>query len=93
MKKVYVSLIADLLHAGHISVLNEAKKYGDVTVGLLTSSAINQLNDTAYLKYNQRLKVLENLSMVTNVIPQDTASYKNNLISLKPNMLFMEMTG
>ena len=85
MKKVYVSLIADLLHAGHISVLNEAKKYGDVTVGLLTSSAINQLNDTAYLKYNQRLKVLENLSMVTNVIPQDTASYKNNLISLKPN--------
>ena len=85
MKKVYVSLIADLLHAGHISVLNEAKKYGEVTVGLLTSSAINQLNDTAYLKYNQRLKVLESLSMVTNVIPQETASYKNNLISLKPN--------
>lgn len=85
MKKVYVSLIADLLHAGHISVLKEAKKYGDVTVGLLTSSAINELNDTAYLKYNQRLKVLESLSMVTNVIPQDTASYKNNLIALKPN--------
>ena len=29
--KVYVSLIADLLHAGHIKVLKEAEKRGDVT--------------------------------------------------------------
>ena len=50
-KKVYVSMIADLLHAGHIKILEEAAKHGEVTVGLLTSTAINELNDTAYLKY------------------------------------------
>jgi len=27
-KKVYVSLIADLIHAGHIKVLKEAEKHG-----------------------------------------------------------------
>ena len=55
-KTVYVSLIADLLHAGHVKVLKEAKKRGEVTVGL-TSTAINELNDTVYLKYQQRLEV------------------------------------
>ena len=85
MSKVYVSLIADLLHAGHIKVLKEAEKYGEVIVGLLTSSAINELNDNAYLKYQQRLEVVNNLSMVSKVIEQDTASYRNNLLDLKPD--------
>jgi phosphoenolpyruvate phosphomutase / 2-hydroxyethylphosphonate cytidylyltransferase len=85
MKKVYVSIIADLLHAGHINILNEASKIGDVTVGLLTSTAINELNETAYLKYEQRLDVIKSISMVSSVIPQTDASYKNNLLKLKPD--------
>jgi len=87
MKKVYVSLIADLLHAGHIKVLKEAAKYGEITVGLMTSSAISELNDNAYLKYTQRLEVIENLEMVSKVIPQETASYKSNLLHLKPDFV------
>jgi len=85
MKKVYVSMIADLLHAGHINILNEASKQGEVTVGLLTSTAINELNDTAYLKYQQRLDVIKSLSMVSNVIPQEDASYQRNLLKIKPD--------
>ena len=84
-KKVYVSLIADLLHAGHIKILTEAAKLGEVTVGLLTSTAIHELNDTAYLKYQQRLDVIKNLTMVLDVIPQESASYKENLIKIKPD--------
>ena len=85
MKKVYVSMIADLLHAGHINIMEAAAKYGEVTVGLLTSAAINELNDTAYLKYQQRLDVIKNLKMVANVIPQEEASYKTNLTKIKPD--------
>ena len=85
MKRVYVAMIADLLHAGHMKVLNEAKKHGDVTVGLLTSTAINELNDTAYLKYQQRLEVIKNLTKVSGVVPQESASYKDNLIKIKPD--------
>lgn len=87
MKKVYVSLIADLLHAGHIKILTEAKKHGDVIVGLLTSTAIAELNDTNYLKYQQRLAVIENLSMVDKVIPQEHASYRENLLEIKPDIV------
>ena len=85
MKKVYVSLIADLLHAGHIKVLNAAAKKGEVTVGLLTSTAIGELNDTAYLKYKQRYEVINSLSMVKEIIPQKEASYKKNLLKIKPD--------
>jgi len=84
MKKVYVSLIADLVHAGHIAILEEASKHGDVIVGLLTSTAINELGDTAYLKYQQRLDVLQNLKMVSEIVPQKSASYRKNLLDIKP---------
>ncbi len=85
IKKVYVSLIADLLHAGHIKILTEAEKYGEVTVGLLTSTAIHELNDAVYLKYQQRLDVIKNLTMVSDVISQESASYKENLMKIKPD--------
>ncbi len=86
-KTVYVSLMADLLHAGHIKILKEADRNGKLTVGLLTSVAINELNDRAYLKYEQRKEVLQNLSMVSNIIPQESASYKDNLLKLKPDFV------
>tara|TARA_B100000029_G_scaffold136821_1_gene131526 strand:- start:22855 stop:24153 length:1299 start_codon:yes stop_codon:yes gene_type:complete len=87
MKTVYVSLIADLLHAGHIKVLEEAAKHGKVVVGLLTSAAVKELNDTVYLKYQQRASVVEKLEMVSTVMQQDTASYKSNLLDLKPDVV------
>ena len=84
MKKVYVSLIADVLHSGHIKILNEANKYGEVIVGLLTDKACGELNDVPYLNYEQRKIVVENLKMIKEVIPQKSASYKENLLKLKP---------
>ena len=87
MKKVYVSMIADLLHAGHIKILKEAAKYGEVTVGLLTLKACGELNDIPYLDYDNRKEVLENLSMVKRIIPQESASYKDNLLKLKSDFV------
>ena len=87
MKKVYVSIIADLVHAGHIKILKEAAKYGEVTVGLLTLKACGELNDIPYLDYNKRKEVLENLSMIKNIIPQDSASYKDNLLKIQPDFV------
>ena len=81
-KKVYVSMIADLLHAGHVNILKEASKRGEVIVGLLTSTAINELNETSYLRYQQRLDVVNSLSMVSSVVPQESASYKENLLMI-----------
>ncbi|MGJ0316374.1 phosphoenolpyruvate mutase [Aliarcobacter cryaerophilus] len=87
MKKVYISLIVDLLHAGHIRVLKEASKLGEVTVGLWTLKACGEIDDIPYLDYDKRKEVLESLTMVKSIIPQDSASYKSNLLKLKPDFV------
>ena len=40
-KIVYIGLSADVLHHGHINLINHAKKYGRVIVGLLSDNAIS----------------------------------------------------
>jgi len=87
MKKVYVALIADLIHAGHIRLLKQAASIGEVTVGLLTSKAIEEMNDRAFLNYKKRLEALESIKYIKNIIPQDSASYKKNLLTLKPDFV------
>ena len=84
-KKVYVSLSADILHSGHINILTKASKYGDVTVGLMTDKAISEYKKIPILNYHQRKIVVQSLSMVKNVIPQETKDYRPNLRILRPN--------
>ena len=40
MKKIYVGMSADLVHPGHINIIREAAKLGEVTIGLLTEAII-----------------------------------------------------
>ena len=40
MKKVYVAMSADLIHHGHLNIINTARELGYVIVGLLTDEAI-----------------------------------------------------
>ena len=84
-KKVYVGLAADILHEGHINILKVANKLGNVTVGLLTDSAISSYKKLPHLNYKQREIVLKNIKFVNNVIPQHTLDYTKNLKILKPD--------
>ncbi len=84
-KKVYVSLSADILHSGHINILNKASNYGEITVGLMTDKAISEYKKIPLLNYSQRKAVVESLNMIKNVIPQETKDYRPNLRKLKPD--------
>ena len=83
--KVYISLIGDVLHAGHVRLIKEGSKYGEVIIGLLTKEACAELNDIPFIDYKKRKEVIESLSSVSKVIKQDSASYLKNLNSLKPD--------
>ena len=39
-KAVYVAMSIDLVHPGHLNIINQANKLGKVIVGLLTDKAI-----------------------------------------------------
>lgn len=87
MKKVYVGMSADLIHPGHLNIIKEASKLGEVTVGLLTDEAIASYKRLPYLEYEQRKVVIENIKGVANVIPQTTLDYRPNLEALKPDFV------
>lgn len=76
---------ADLVHPGHMNILREAAKLGDVIVGLLTDKAIASYKRLPYMTYEQRKEVIENIKGVLEVIPQETLDYRDNLVSLKPD--------
>ena len=85
IKKVYVGFAADILHEGHINILKIASKLGEVTVGLLTDSAISSYKKLPHLNYKQREIILKNIKFVKKVLPQDSLDYTKNLLSLKPH--------
>jgi len=85
IKKVYVGMSADLIHRGHINIINEAVKYGEVTVGLLTDKAIASYKRLPYLDFEHRKIIIENVKGVSRVVPQEELNYVPNLTKLKPD--------
>ena len=86
-KSVYVGMSADLIHPGHINILQKASEIGEVTVGLLTDEAIASYKRLPHMTFEQRRKVVANLAMVSNVIPQTTLDYVPNLRELRPDVV------
>ena len=64
MKTVYVAMAADLIHHGHLNVTKEARKLGQITVGLLTDSAIASYKRLPFLTYEERKEIVENIKIV-----------------------------
>lgn len=87
MKTVYLGMTGDIIHPGIINILQEAVKLGEVTVGLLTDSAIAAHKRLPFLTYEQRKQVVENLKGVSRIVPQDDWSYVPNLRQLRPNYI------
>ncbi|NIM18441.1 MAG: phosphoenolpyruvate mutase [Candidatus Aminicenantes bacterium] len=85
MKKVYVGMSADLIHPGHLNIINEARKYGDVIIGLLTDQAIASYKRLPALTYEQRKLIVENIKGVSQVVPQTTLDYVPNLREIRPD--------
>ena len=84
-KTVYIAMSADFVHHGHINVIEEGSKYGDVIIGLLTDEAIATYKRVPLLDYESRKKIFSNLKHVTKVVKQETLDYTENLEKLKPD--------
>jgi phosphoenolpyruvate phosphomutase len=85
MKQVYVGMSADLIHPGHLNIIQKARELGEVTIGLLTDEAIASYKRLPFMNYEQRRIVIENIKGVARVVPQETLDYVLNLRKLKPD--------
>src|SRR5688572_25384289 len=78
---------ADLIHPGHINIIQKAAELGEVTVGLLTDAAIASYKRVPFLEFEQRRLVVEQIKGVSRVIPQETLDYANNLRAERPDIV------
>lgn len=86
-KLVYIGMSADLVHPGHLNIIKEGAKLGEVVVGVLTDEAIASYKRLPYMSYEQRRAIVENIKGVSKVIAQKTLDYRPNLKSLKPDFV------
>jgi len=68
-----------------MNLLENARKYGDIIVGLLTDKAIANNKRLPLLRYSEREKIAKNLVGVKSVVPQEEWDYSINIRKIKPD--------
>lgn len=87
---VFTNGCFDLLHAGHVYCLEEAKKAGDILiVGINTDESVKKLKgkERPVLDERDRIKMLEALACVDYVIKFSEDTPKKIISRLKPDVL------
>lgn len=74
--KVWVNGTFDVLHLGHISLLEYAASFGDLRVGIDTDKRVKELkgNDRPFNSQEDRKKMLESIKFVKEVVLFDSRS-------------------
>ena len=88
MKTVYIAISADILHHGHINLIKKAAEYGKLIVGVLTDEAVATYKRFPVIEFEERKFIIENISGVSEVVPQNTLDYTDNLKKYKPDYVF-----
>ena len=78
MKKVITYGTYDLLHYGHINLLQRAKALGDYLIVALSTDEFNwnSKQKKCYFTYEQRKRLLESVRYVDLVIPEENWEQK-----------------
>lgn len=85
MKRVYTCFSTDIIHSGHIKIINNASKLGEVYVGVLPDEEVASYKRFPLLPYDERVTILSNIRGVSKVVRQNTLSYAENIRLYKPD--------
>lgn len=84
-KKVYTCFCTDVIHEGHLNIINEARRYGRVIVGALSDGALIRYNKFPTLSLDERVKLYRSIPGVDQVIVQDDMLYDDVVALLRPD--------
>lgn len=85
MKKVYTCFCTDIIHEGHLNIIREAKKYGDVIVGVLTDEQMVRFNRFPSVSFQERIDMVKEIEDVSEVVIQDEIMYDKIIAKIKPD--------
>lgn len=87
MKRVYMSFSTDIIHNGHIRIINRAAELGELTVGVLTDEVIARYKRYPLIPLEERMEFFRNIKGISNVVVQDSLHYDKVLDELKPDIV------
>lgn len=83
--KVYTCFCTDVIHEGHMNILKEAAKYGEVIVGVLSDESMIKFNRFPTISLDERCQNVRDTGLVAQVVVQKEIMYDNILRELRPD--------
>lgn len=83
-RKVYMCFSTDIIHSGHINIINKAAKFGKLIIGVLSDEAVASYKRFPLLPFEERKALFKNITGVYKVVEQKSLSYKENLRKIRP---------
>lgn len=85
MGKVYTCFCTDVIHEGHLNIINEARKYGDVVLGILSDEAMIRYNRFPVVSFEKRIQMAREIDGVDEVVVQKDIMYNEIIKTLRPD--------
>jgi len=85
VKKVYTCFSTDVIHEGHLNIVNQARKYGELIIGVLSDKAMIRYNRFPTISFEERLQLVRGIEGVSEVVIQDEVMYETILKKFKPD--------
>jgi len=81
MSVVYMDMVADLLHYGHINAIKQAKNMGNILkIGIHSDKTVEEYKRRPILNMNERIKMLKSLNICDEIIPNAPLILDNDYI-------------
>jgi len=87
LKIVYLAMSADIIHPGHLNIIERASKFGRIIVGVLSDKAIASYKRVPFMNLRDRKKIVLNFKNVSEVVTQNSLDYSKNLSKIKPDFV------
>lgn len=84
---VYTCFCTDIIHEGHLNLIDVAKEYGDVVVGVLCDSEMVKYNRFPIKSTSERVKLVEEIPDVKKVIIQKKIMYDDVVKEIRPDYI------
>lgn len=85
MKTVYTCFCTDVIHEGHLNIIQKAREYGEVVVGVLSDRAMIRFNRFPTISFEERVQIVREMDGVSRVVVQDEIAYDEVIRQIHPD--------
>ena len=86
-RTVYMCFSTDIIHGGHISIIQKAQRLGKLIIGVLSDEAVTSYKRFPLVPAKERKRLFASIAGVHKVVDQETLSYRANLEAYKPDIV------